>query len=974
MSTENYRQNLVEQMAQQYEFLKELDQKINVEVGTLERAKYENDKKTTQANIERIQRELEGLAATAPTQVFRSTSINLSNTDQALIGRERELATLDQMFSKGGSVAIVGLGGQGKSALAYAYLKPFINPQSSALSSQSFEAVVWVQIRGQGTDLGKILELVGLIETGSPEDSAENLRQYLTTHPMLLVLDNFEEAIKEDDALSLDIAALLPKLSGLQGASRVLITSREVPEDFPARKVLRLEGLSQNAGADLLAELGLDSEPREQLEEASRKAGGHPFALRLLAGLATDNATSDTLETLLREGDMWDRELAEDTNLLSRTWDTRLYDEEQRLLKLVAILRPPIRYQTLYDLYRPADDVEFRDLLNGLVAKTLLTLEYDNTDPKKLLGYDMHPIFRRFIIIQQLSESEQTKLQRSAIKYFKSLIPTLPSRDEYERTSIEDIWCILEAIYLLNAMGDYEAATDLFFEEQLNDDLSQVGQSALLVELYSEWAKVESWQDPNMNSIILRNIGLAYADLGETEQAISYYQQTIDLARENSDKETESDYLGNLGAIYSDMGQYDEAISYHKQALAIARELEIKESEARHLDNLGLSHASLGQYEQAITYHEQALTIAREFEDKAIESDYLNSLASTYSSSSEFEEAISRYKQALGIDKELDNKQAQARDLSSIGEAYTNLGQIEQAITYHEQALTIAREFEDREAENFYLNNLGLTYLNSGQHEQAITYFQQALAIVQELEDKESEHIYLNNLGLDYTNLSQYEQAIGYHQQALAIVREIEDRKNESNYLNNLGLIYADLGQHEQAITHHQQALTIAREIEDRESESDYLDSLGMDYNKLGQYEQAITYFQQALTISREISYKSGEESNLAGLGEAYLNLGQLDEATKYLEESVALNPETEAKDYLGQNFKNLGVLYEKQNDLPKAIANWRYSLDILTEIKHVTVKKTQEYLDKLREKAGQAEFDRLWADSEPIYQGLKSS
>ena len=55
----------------------------------------------------------------------------------------------------------------------------------------------------------------------------------------------------------------------------------------------------------------------------------------------------------------------------------------------------------------------------------------------------------------------------------------------------------------------------------------------------------------------LGNLGLAYAALGQVDQAIEYYEQALVIAREIGDRRGEGNHLGNLGTAYADLGQVD---------------------------------------------------------------------------------------------------------------------------------------------------------------------------------------------------------------------------------------------------------------------------------------------------------------------------------------------------------------------------------------------------------------------------------
>ena len=109
----------------------------------------------------------------------------------------------------------------------------------------------------------------------------------------------------------------------------------------------------------------------------------------------------------------------------------------------------------------------------------------------------------------------------------------------------------------------------------------------------------------------LSNLGLAYKSLGQYEQAIEFYQQSLEIQREIGDRRGKSSSLSlnNLGNAYSLLGHYERAIEFHQQSLEIQREIGDCKSEAGSLCNLGNACDSLGHYERAIEFHQQSLEI-----------------------------------------------------------------------------------------------------------------------------------------------------------------------------------------------------------------------------------------------------------------------------------------------------------------------------------------------------------------------------
>ena len=72
----------------------------------------------------------------------------------------------------------------------------------------------------------------------------------------------------------------------------------------------------------------------------------------------------------------------------------------------------------------------------------------------------------------------------------------------------------------------------------------------------------------------LGNLGLAYADLGETRRSIHFYEQALLIDREIGDRRGEGTALWNMSLALDQLGQRAQAIQYAEQALIIREQIE----------------------------------------------------------------------------------------------------------------------------------------------------------------------------------------------------------------------------------------------------------------------------------------------------------------------------------------------------------------------------------------------------------------
>ena len=165
---------------------------------------------TSPAFATRVRAILEDESASAPP-ISGSRRSSLPSPPTRLIGRERELAEIVSLFGRQGvrCVTLTGPGGTGKTRLALA--------AAEALVSEYRDGVFFIPLAAI-TDASLVNAQVAKV-LGVNESAGQDLRAYLATKELLLVVDNVEQVLEA----AVDLARLLTQAPHV----RLLTTGRE---------------------------------------------------------------------------------------------------------------------------------------------------------------------------------------------------------------------------------------------------------------------------------------------------------------------------------------------------------------------------------------------------------------------------------------------------------------------------------------------------------------------------------------------------------------------------------------------------------------------------------------------------------------------------------------------------------------------------------------------------------------------------
>ena len=312
----------------------------------------------------------------------------------AFYGRQREVEQLKQYLvdTRCSLVAILGIGGTGKTTLAGYLIHKLSQQRTPQGQPANFDFVIWRSLVN-APHLEQLLEgwlrILGRHMPGAEATLPATLDQqltllfsYLQRRRCLLVLDNMESILQEGVRSGTFRAGyeaygqLVRRMGQTRHQSCLLITSREEPrefrtleEDYSEVRSLRLDGLPDAAALALLHERAIHGKA-EKMSALAHHYGGNPLALKLVAETIQDLYRGDVDSFLHDNSFIFD----DIRDVLQQQFD-RLLPTERELLCWLAIARRPVTISTLWeDLAHPLARREIVESIRSLQRRSLVEL------------------------------------------------------------------------------------------------------------------------------------------------------------------------------------------------------------------------------------------------------------------------------------------------------------------------------------------------------------------------------------------------------------------------------------------------------------------------------------------------------------------------------------------------------------------------------------------------------------------------
>jgi tetratricopeptide (TPR) repeat protein len=754
----------------------------------------------------------------------------------AFTGRSAELERITPAVapaaSDGGVVAIGGMPGMGKTALAVHV--------AHRLRDQFPDRQLFIDLHAHtpGQEpvppeaaLASLLSSVGVDARYLPGDLEGRIglwRDRMAGQRAVLVLDNAASS-----------SQVIPLLPGAEG-SLVLVTSRRHLGDLPGAVVpVPLDALPPDEARVMFLRLA----PRaaiqaQEVDELVRLAGYLPLAISLLARVYAKHPawtladlaaeTKESLFTLVVEKDS-----------IAAAFDVSyryLAPDRQRFFRYLGL--PPC---TVIDAYAGAalGGVDLQQAvghLDGLHGEGLLAeVGYRR--------YAMHDLLRHYArdLAVRLNDDSQSALERLLDFYQHTAARAdirvrrrtwhspAPVASPQPPTAVPDLATISRATQWLRA-------------ERVNllaclDHATASGQSARVVALTG-----------SLTTLLRQDVPWI--------ESIARHETALQAARRSGDRLGEAYLLNQLGTLRHLIGDFRTSQLALREGLDIYADHGDQLGQANTLHELGVVDRFTGKYREAVQALETALDIYGGLGDRLGQANTLLELGACRRrlEGNDYRSAAETLQESLDMYRRLDDQVGQANALNFLGYVWELTGDYSRAIRAQEEALAIHRDLGNRHGQANALNFLGHVWPQTGNCAGAVRALEEALGMYGELGYRMGQANALKNLAVAYRITDDYPEATRALDAALVIYRDIGDRGGEVEALNEAGALRLALCDSRGARAYHVQALGLARELGSSWDEAHALAGLGRAALADGHVAEAESDLRQAYEIFQRIS------------------------------------------------------------------------------------------------------------------------
>jgi tetratricopeptide (TPR) repeat protein len=560
--------------------------------------------------------------------------------------REREMLTQWVVGDDHPVLAMVAMGGMGKSAVTWAWVQRDLlgetlpgstdeDPQDVAHcrvpDEARFEGVLWWSFYERDASCEAFLNsALAYVSSGQVDPAAipsayEKMTALLTLlqqKRFLIVLDGLErqlrayssmgaayqgdevtEDAREDYRSCTDLLAarFFRDIASLPMKSRVLVTSRLFPrelDDLAGCRREDLQSMDPDDAVRFFRAQGIRG-TRAEMQAACEPYGYLPLALRLLAGrIVKDKRDPGDIRVAKRYPVAADLKGKEEHHILEVAYSA-LRKTDRSLLSCIAAFRGPVTYDGVLAISPYTREDRLDGSLDDLIDRGLL---FHHSEENR---YDLHPVVRRYAY-DRLGDKKgvHTRLR----DYFA----TIPAPDDESIRSIEDLAPVIELYHHTVRAGGHDEALDLYRDRLGKPLYYRFGGYETCITLLSALFPEGEDRPPRLRYIdteawAMNGLANCYCRCGQPRRAARLYEESVRIDPVPPHPSEVSVSLENLAGAHLRLGELASSDRALRRSKTVFRLADDRLRHCEHAEAAAMLLAYTGAYAEAAAELDTAL-------------------------------------------------------------------------------------------------------------------------------------------------------------------------------------------------------------------------------------------------------------------------------------------------------------------------------------------------------------------------------
>jgi len=678
-----------------------------------------------------------------------------------LIPRRDMLDKLDNEFKSHKCVVVSGIGGSGKTSLAYLYAK-----------EQNFNNIAWVIVNGKIEDvfvdrIARLLFSKEDYESFSRIDDAKTKLDIIKSElskiegKNLLVFDvntNDEEIKKE---IETKINNYLPS-----GSWKTLVLTRTVAENPSRFSTIKMDKMAADDAKELFVNNWKRTKivfSQDQLAEITKELYYHPLLIEQTAIVFSKGHEKSADEIISKIKDnskvnnprtkkilsglaIEDKEQQDIYTYLIKLCNIEnLSDEEVKFLAVyVTWPEEPIDYEVISTLLPDTDET-----LDSLVEKGILSR--NNADQFSIHSL-MADVIREQINIKEFDYTDYlVNIDKILADNIKKV--ALHRYSKCIASSFINYRICGHIVLFINFLNQLLTNNDVILYQlpmpelyHLANAFEKDAEPYYLAELYNTIAGVEEFKNNlsdakmhyekaleviesaeendeilELKGALLHNLAKLEVNLVDTDSAKKHYEESLEIKRKQPETPeylySLAKTLGNFANLEKKLGETDSAKKHFEEAIEIGRQLPETPDYlyllSKDINNLAALEEKLGETDSAKKHYEEAVEVKRKLLELTETPMYLDNLAASLHNLAMLEDVLgdtdsakTHFEEAVEIERQLPETPVYLHhltdSLAGLAKLEAKLGDINSAKKHLEEGLEVSQRSGNEEAIIFF--------------------------------------------------------------------------------------------------------------------------------------------------------------------------------------------------------------------------------------------------------------------------------